>query len=1207
MQKHDVTLPVQRYLGWGVLLFLAIASASAQTTITWDNPAGGNWNDALNWDPQNVPNAPGEEALFPSGGGVYTTILNGGFTIDRILFDNAEATLDLSGQNISFAQPEGLRNAGTLLSSSNYSQLNGYLNNLTSGLFWLQGGGTHYTNYDSLNNDGEIRIGTPGTSAARLYFSNGTRLLTGSGELVLVSGGIPDDATIRPYYGGFTQAAEHTIRGSGVIYSGFTNYGTICADVPSEELWVNTTGRENHGVMQAINDGVLVIGSSSTTQGETGLILADGGEVRLENSSSVSGGTFATSNNGVIHAATSHYLYDFVNDGRVELRGNARTYLGGTTTTNNGTIAINPNQQDEDAILYLYNSPVTIDGIGEITMRTNGDPNDAIITWHYGSFIQGPAHTVRGEGTLATSIENYGTVSADVPDRTLLLTNGTKTNFGLMEARNNGVLQISTTLNQDPGGTVRADGGCVALHGYGTLAGGSVESVNGGVVKAYGSSYVTDITNQGALQLMPGNRLYWGGTESINNGSIIINPDGSDDDAILYGYNSTVTLNGTGEIVLRTGGDLNDAKISWHYGNFINGSEHTIRGEGRIEAGIQNDGLVSADADGLILQLYGGAKTNNGIMQATSGGILDISGSVTQGEDGIFLADNGTVALSGNGQIQYGTLATANGGVVTTQGSNYLTDITNTGDLHILATARTYCAGPTLTNEGTLRINPEQSDEDAILYAFNGEVRIQGAGDILLTTNGSTGDAVLYGHYGSFVQAPEHLIHGEGQISVALKNEGTVRADIAGRELFVTGDGKTNLGVMEAVDGARLRVYGNLDNHGGRCIARDGGEFRAESLNLHWSAYWRRFSGGRWEAYDNSVMRFISVDPLLWNADILLSGENSQVYFDGGTTPTLQNIHTIELDGRFEIAEGRDFNFAGALNNAGHLIVGAACSLSVPGTYTQTGHNPTSLQHDGHGWMTVHGTFVTPDTMRIEGGTLTGAGLIANSVISTGRVDPGEGTGSLQIAGDFRQEAGGDFYVELGGTAEGEYDCLNVMGHAQLAGNIWVRAVNGFTPSVGDTFTVLTCVSNAGTFDFYGCAGTGLGYDVIYEADAVKIVIYEALTSVEEEDPLPGEFELEVPGIQGPGALALRSLMQCPSPTVQLDLPRAADVRVELFDLSGRRVAMIAGGHTLPGTYDYVLTANEGRRLSRGVYLACANVKTAAAQEVRSTRVLVVR
>jgi hypothetical protein len=38
-----------------VLALLAIASAAHSATITWTNTSGGNWSDAANWSPNQVP------------------------------------------------------------------------------------------------------------------------------------------------------------------------------------------------------------------------------------------------------------------------------------------------------------------------------------------------------------------------------------------------------------------------------------------------------------------------------------------------------------------------------------------------------------------------------------------------------------------------------------------------------------------------------------------------------------------------------------------------------------------------------------------------------------------------------------------------------------------------------------------------------------------------------------------------------------------------------------------------------------------------------------------------------------------------------------------------------------------------------------------------------------------------------------------------
>src|SRR5439155_5264436 len=53
-------------------LMLTLASARA-ATITWTNTAGGNWNDAANWNPNQVPGA-SDDALITSSGDYAVTL-----------------------------------------------------------------------------------------------------------------------------------------------------------------------------------------------------------------------------------------------------------------------------------------------------------------------------------------------------------------------------------------------------------------------------------------------------------------------------------------------------------------------------------------------------------------------------------------------------------------------------------------------------------------------------------------------------------------------------------------------------------------------------------------------------------------------------------------------------------------------------------------------------------------------------------------------------------------------------------------------------------------------------------------------------------------------------------------------------------------------------------------------------------------------------
>ncbi len=1231
---HEGRRSVRR-LAMGVVaavsaLSIGAVPTDAQTTILWNNPAGGNWGDAVNWDPQNVPNAAGEEAVFPAGGGAFSAVLNGSYTVDRVLIDNPDATLDLWARTLGCHLTDGVRNAGTLTASASYSQLNCFLDNLSGGLFRIPEGGIHYFNYDSLRNEGTIHIGTAGGAAnATLYFASGDRLLTGSGECLLESGGTPARASILPFYGGFTQDAAHTIRGSGQIHSGFTNYGAVVADVAGEELWVHANARTNHGTMSATGDGILVVGNNNTIQGPTGLILADGGIVRFVENTSINGGTLNTANGGVIQGTGSNFIADITNEGRLDVSESSITYWQGTQSSNNGTLNINPNASSNDAVLYMYNGTVTIDGTGEIVLRTAGDVNDARLSPYYGGMIQGAGHTIRGEGRVATGIDNYGTIRADADGRTLLLSDQPKTNRGSIEATNNGILQITSGAITQEGGTILADGGKVQLANSASVTGGTFATANGGLVEAYASCYLNDITNLGAMALPEGARVYWHDGESVNDGTITINPEASATDAVLYAYNGPLNISGSGEIVLRTACDVNDAQLSWYYGSMSQGPGHTIRGEGRIITSLVNNGLVSADVPDRVLLCDNGTKTNNALMQATGGGTLRIQCPVNQTPDAVLLGDAGTVLLGESANITGGRLRTAQNGHIEGIGSHFINDITTEGDFRILSGSYAYCSGSTLTNTGTITINPDAAASDAVLHAYSATVRIEGDGDILLNAGDDINDARMNTYYGSFIQGPDHLIHGTGAVHVNLTNEGTVRADVPGRWLSLASDWKLNQGLFEAADSAKLQLNTGSFRNEARVVARDGGEVRIDQMGQNYDWGPRRINGGRWEIYDGSTMRMMNIDPLSLNAEFLLSGQSSVVCRDDAGTPTLANVSQILVDGRFEIAAGRDFLFAGNLSNAGHLAVGAACSLTVPGTYTQTGYKPTGTHHDGTGWTTIYGTFSSPDTVRLEGGTLRGTGTVAADVRSSARVSPGGSAGTLTIEGGYVQNADGHLYVELGDPQTGSHDLLAVTGHAALDGRIWVAALEGFEPAAGDTFTVMTFASSEGAFtETWGCAGVGLDYEVIYEPAAVKIALFSAPSAVGEpeeparpenpEDPQdpqdPGIAQdpaITEPGIGDPlpEEVRLNSQMIRGQAFVRLDLPQVADVTLEVFDFSGRRVAEIHEGYLSAGSRNFALADGGAgaHHLSSGVYLARATVRSEEQATVRSTRILLVR
>jgi hypothetical protein len=109
-------------------------------------------------------------------------------------------------------------------------------------------------------------------------------------------------------------------------------------------------------------------------------------------------------------------------------------------------------------------------------------------------------------------------------------------------------------------------------------------------------------------------------------------------------------------------------------------------------------------------------------------------------------------------------------------------------------------------------------------------------------------------------------------------------------------------------------------------------------------------------------------------------------------------------------------------------------------------------------------------------------------------VSPGNSPGILSATANYSQSAGGHLPIQIGGTTVGtQYDRLAVTGNAGLNGTLALSTINGFTPSVGQTFTILSYTgTRTGTFSTVtgDNLGGGLFFVVVYN-DAGKQVNLE--------------------------------------------------------------------------------------------------------------------
>ena len=127
-------------------------------------------------------------------------------------------------------------------------------------------------------------------------------------------------------------------------------------------------------------------------------------------------------------------------------------------------------------------------------------------------------------------------------------------------------------------------------------------------------------------------------------------------------------------------------------------------------------------------------------------------------------------------------------------------------------------------------------------------------------------------------------------------------------------------------------------------------------------------------------------------------------------------------------------------------------------------------------------------------GVMTGFPLVEGNVYLTGLISPGFSEGTVHIAGDYEQMASGTYEAEIGGLLIGEeYDHLFVEGTATLDGELGHRLVDGFDPTPGDTFEVLTYGDHVGEFStLTGDAVFGPGGDFfhpVYQADRLLLYV----------------------------------------------------------------------------------------------------------------------
>ena len=312
---------------------------------------------------------------------------------------------------------------------------------------------------------------------------------------------------------------------------------------------------------------------------------------------------------------------------------------------------------------------------------------------------------------------------------------------------------------------------------------------------------------------------------------------------------------------------------------------------------------------------------------------------------------------------------------------------------------------------------------------------------------------------------------------------------ITGSENLVNNGSVNSLGGTIDTNAMNAAFSGNLNGPGVIYIT-GGGVLNVSGVNTH---------GGF----------VVNQSTLSAGDDTALGDPNAALTLDNGTFSPTQSM-ALDRNVVITSTDGSAFDVADALT----LTVNGA--LSGDSCLYKRGLGALDLRADGanaigacveEGLMSFNATF-TGDVWVEAAGRMAGGGQIVGDVEVAGTLAPGNSPGQMIVAGSVTQLPGSTLEIDVdgptAGTGAGHFDTLILTGAgsvftadgtlAPILRGITAPANNTYTPSIGDTFEIVTAEGGvAGAFDTITQPGAGLPanarFDVLYLDNSVVLAV----------------------------------------------------------------------------------------------------------------------
>jgi autotransporter-associated beta strand protein len=184
-----------------------------------------------------------------------------------------------------------------------------------------------------------------------------------------------------------------------------------------------------------------------------------------------------------------------------------------------------------------------------------------------------------------------------------------------------------------------------------------------------------------------------------------------------------------------------------------------------------------------------------------------------------------------------------------------------------------------------------------------------------------------------------------------------------------------------------------------------------------------------------------------------IEGDGIVVLGSNNLTVGSNNLSTV-FSG---VIAGADPTGQGGFITGGSLTKIGTGTLTLSGVNTYTGNTKITggvLQVDGS---------ITSNTFVGRHGTLAGTGTINGVVTNGGTVSPGDAPGTLTV-NSYTQAHSGTLLIDIAGGSSAQFSVLDVLGNANLNGVLDPMLLNGFIPTIGESFTFMDYGSLFGAF-----------------------------------------------------------------------------------------------------------------------------------------------